>query len=359
MADGWVASDATSHTLKNEPFSPTSLVSVAIAVDDREKFDEEYRSIVQEKSEEHEIPLERPVIKNDVINKFVSEWEKESVRKDIVETLLIEIETISNVHFTETTLGKKGDKVIPAYLTNPEERKLLSPRRLRDQISPYYNLVSIWDYFERIDEHFQHRNVMVDDFDGKESLLWQEIGKKSNKLKVVPKGDRIYPLLSLADLTMEYIKQEVDDWSDSEIFNHLTEVAPGDAAYVKSHSLDAESELEKIAPVSKKPADTQLHYPHPVIFIDSGSSGQKDIKSLDVYDILCEYVYEQEGCLKFIDERADRDYMRSGDVIVCADDKDKKKYEKYNKLNDQKAIEVKSINSAMHEYLDLDEDESQ
>lgn len=352
MTDGWVASDATSHVLTDKSFTPTSLVSVAIAVDNRDEFDNEYRSIVREKCKEYGIPFERPVIKDDIINKYVAEWERTKARRDIVETLLLEIDTLSNVHFTETTLGEKGDEVVPAYLTEPEERRLMAPRELRDKISPYYNLVSIWDYFNRIDEHFQHRNVMVDDFDGMESLLWREIGQKSNKFRVVPKGDRIYPLLSLADLTMEYIKQEVDNWSDDKIFEHLTKVAPGEEAYVKSHSLDSTEELQTMAPLSNKPADTEVHYPHPVIFIDTGEWHQKEVKTLDVYDVLCEYANKKGGCLKFLDERTDREYMKKNDIIVCIDEGGTEQYERYSELNDHRSVEIKSVREAMDDFLE-------
>lgn len=346
-----MASDATSHVLTDEPFTPTSLVSVAIAVDDRNEFDSRYRSIVGEKCRKFGIPFERPVIKNTVINKYVAEWEREEARRDIVETLLLEVDALSNVHFTETTLGERGDEVIPAYHTEPGERRLMSPRELRDQIAPYYNLVSIWDYFERIDEEFQHRNVMIDDFDGKESHLWREIGRKSNEFRVVPKGDRIYPLLSLADLTMEYIKQEVDNWSDDEIFRHLTEVAPGDEAYVKSYSLDSTDELQKMAPLSNRPADTAVHYPHPVVFVDTGQWHQKEVTSLDVYDVLCEYASRQDGCLKFIDERTDREYMEESDLIVCVDEDDTGQYERYSALNDHRSVETRSAREAMGDLL--------
>lgn len=351
MTDGWVASDATSYVLTDEPFTPTSLLSVAIAVDDRDEFEARYRSIVREKCTEFDVPFERPVIKDGVINKYVAEWERGEARQDIVETLLRETESLSNVHFTETTLGQEGDEVVPAYSAEPEERRLVSPRELRDQISPYYNLVSIWNYFDRVEEQLQHRNVMVDDFDGQESQLWRTIGGKSSELRVVPKGDRIYPLLSLADLTMEYVKQEVDDWTADEIFQHLTEVMPGDGVHVESCSLDSTTELEQMAPRSTVPADTEVHYPHPIVFVDTGQWHQEEVRTLDVYDVLCEYASRQGGCLKFIDERTGRDYMEESDVIVCVDEADTEQYERYSALNDHRSVETKSAREAMGNLL--------
>jgi len=352
MSSGWVASDATRHVLSDSTFSPTSLVSVAVAVDDRADFDSDYREIIGEKCQKYGIPLERPVIKDDAINKHVAEWESETARRELVEDLL-QIDTLSNIHFTETTLGEPGDKVIPAYQTDPDEKRLIGPHQLRDEIFPYYNLVSIWDYFDRIDDVFKYRNVLVDDFDGKESFLWRYIGEESDEFRVIPKGDRIYPLLSLADLTMEYIKQEVDDWSDDEILDHLVEVTPGDSAYVKSYSIDEAKKLQQMAPLSKKPADTQMHYPHPTIFIHTGDNWhKKEVKALDVYDVMCEYAYRNKGCVKFFDERQDRDYMSQGDIIVCLEENSKQEYERYNNLNHKRAIDILSVNEAMKRFLD-------
>ena len=350
MTSGWVASDATSHVLEDANFRPTSLVSVAVAVDDRDEFDSKYREIVREKCESYGIPLERPVIKDSAVNKHVAEWERKDARRDIVEELL-QINTLSNVHFTETTLGEPGDEVIPAYQTDPEEKRLISPGELRNEISPYYNLVSIWDYFDRIDDRFQHRNVMIDDFNGKESFLWRYIGEKSNSLQVVPKGDRIYPLLSLADLTMEYIKQEVNDWSDNKILDHLVDVTPGDSAYVKSYSIDESERLQQMAPLSTKPADTQMHYPHPTIYIET-EWHQKEVKALDLYEIICEYAYQNGGCVKFFDERQDRDHLRENDIIVCIDGEKKEKHSRYNRLNNTRAAEVLTAENAVDKFLD-------
>lgn len=350
MSDGWVASDATSHTLEEKPFSPTSLVSVAVSVEDREEFNTKYREIVSDKCSEYDIPVERPVIKDSAINKHVSEWEREDARKDIVESLL-QIDTIANIHFTETTLGGKGDETLPAYQAEPDKTRVITPGELRNEISPYYNLISIWDYFDRIDDVFKYRNVMVDDFDGKDSFIWRYIGSNSNELHVIPKGDRIYPLLSIADLTMEYVKQEVSDWSDDEILNHLVEVTPGDSAFVKAFSIDSTDKLHKMAPLSTRSANTQVHYPHPMIFFDTGDHWhKKEVEALDLYEIACEYASQETGAVKFIDERADRDVFREGDIIICMDESRSKKYKRYSNLNSNRAVDVLTSEDAMEEF---------
>ncbi|MEZ3143775.1 hypothetical protein [Halobaculum sp. MBLA0143] len=347
MGSSWVASDATSHTLDDKPFSPTSIVSVAVAVEDREEFGSEYREIVSSVCDEYDIPYERPVIKNGEINTHIGEWSRRAVRKELVEDLL-GIGVLKNVHVTETTLGQPGDQVVPIFQTDDSSRRLASPQEVRDKIQPYYNLVSIWDYFEEIDKRFQHRNVLVDDFSGNDSLVWRKVGEESDQLNVVPKGDRVYPLLSLADLTMEYVKQQVDDWSDDEILNLLVEVTPDDSAFVQANSLDTVEDLRKMVPLSEKPADTEAHYPHPIVFIHAGGWHRREVESLDFYDLACEWACEQDGCVKFLNKENDREYMKGGDLIVDVDKTGDINH--YSEFNHERQVEILKLEEAMERF---------
>lgn len=348
MTSGWVASDATSHVLEDQPFNPTSLVSVAVAVENRDEFDSSYRRIVSSVCEENDIPFERPVIKNREINTHLGEWERRDVRKELVEELL-EIDTLKNIHFTETTLGQPGDQVVPIFQTDDDAHRLASPQEVREKVEPYYNLVSIWNYFNEIENRFQQQNVLIDDFSGEDSLVWRAVGSESNKLSVVPKGDRIYPLLSLADFTMEYVKQQVNNWSDDDILDLLVDVTPGDSAFVKTNSLDKHSDLKRMVPLSEKPADTESYYPHPIVFLQSGGWHKREVESLDLYDLACEFACQEGGCVKFLDERNDRDYFAEGDMIVCMDESED--LGRYNSLNHEREVEVISPKDAMDMFL--------
>ena len=252
---------------------------------------------------------------------------------------LFELDTIANIHFTETTFGQEGDSVVPAY-TETDNPDVLGPHNLRDKINSYYNLVPVWDYLRvHGGKPFAHQNVMVDDFGGKESDIWLFVGEQSEQLKVIPKGDHVYPLLSLADLTMKYVKQEVPEWNEDAIQDHLEEVTPKDSAFVKARSIDSKEDLKKMAPRSRNPAKTQLHYPHPIVLIDRGRFDQNRVELMNIYDVICEFVREKDGCVKFFVESQDLSQITANDYLVCLD-KGSKYYQKYSGLKKNISFEV-------------------
>lgn len=337
-SDPWVASDASTHTLNSRRYKPTSLVGVAIAVDSLAVSNENYNEIVYEKCLEYGIDHRRVATKTDDLSKRSPEWNLNAVVRDIVESLF-ELDTIANIHFTETTFGQEGDSVIPAF-TETDSPDVLGPRNLRDKINPYYNLVPVWDYLRLHGEKpFAHHNVMVDDFGGKESDIWLFVGEESDQLNVIPKGDNVYPLLSLADLTMKYVKQEVPEWNEDAIQDHLEEVTPKDSAFVKARSIDSDDDLQKMAPRSRTPAKTHLHYPHPIVLLDRGKFDQERVELMSIYDTICEFVREREGCLKFFVESQDLSQMTADDYLVSLD-KSSKHYQKYNGLGDNVSFNV-------------------
>lgn len=336
--DPWVASDASTHTLHSRKYKPTSLVGVAIAVDSLDEFNRQYTQIISEKNDKYNIDRRRIATKTDDLNKQSAEWILDDAVRDIVESLF-ELDVIANIHFTETTFGQEDDVVVPAYLET-DSPKVLGPDNLRDKINSYYNIVPVWDYLRvHGDKPFAHHNVMVDDFGGKESEIWRYVGRKSDQLKVIPKGDHVYPLLSLADLTMKYVKQEVPEWNEDAIQNHLEDVTPKNSAFVEARSIDTREDLEQMAPKSRNPAKTSLHYPHPIVLIDRGQFDQDRVELMKIYDVICEYVRAADGCVKFFVESQDLAQMTEEDYLVCLD-QGSKYYNKYNNLENNISFDV-------------------
>jgi hypothetical protein len=329
--DPWVASDSSTHAVKKSNYDPISLVSVALAVDDLSRFNSKYNSVISKKCAEYGIGLHRPVIKSHDINRFSPEWAREDALSDIVESLL-QIDTIANVHFTETTLGEENDPTIPAYHAE-DTPDVLGPNEVRRKVEPYYNLVPVWDYLRSFgDAPFGYHNVLVDDFGGKESDIWHTIGKEVDELRVAPKGDQIYPLLSMTDLIMSYIAQEVSEWDEDTIHNHLEEITPKKSAFAAAQSIDSKEDLQKIVPRSHHPAKTEIHYAHPVIYIEKGSRNKDRIQTTRAFDLLCDYANTHQGCVKFFNEDQDLKYMTSDDYMVSFD-ADADMYKKYNGIS--------------------------
>jgi hypothetical protein len=308
---------------------------LAIAVDDREEFNTKYRSVIEEKAQKYGFSPKRPVLKTHTIRDNASEWEYDKILSDFVEELL-QIENIENIHSIITTIT---NQMVKTYDESRGPHELLSRDQLHGELTNYYHLIAVWDYLEEYrDAPWGTADVLLDDFEGKDNYPWRRTGKISDELHVIPRGDYTYPLLSLADLTMDYIKENVDEWTEEEIKNVLIEVTPGDSAFVNVKGMHTPEEVEDLVPTAKRNIKRSKHYPHPIVFIDRGRVGKEELMEFDIYHVISEFVYENSGCMKFFSETEDGSVVQKDDYIVCLDESDTSKYEKYEEYNNSANI---------------------
>jgi hypothetical protein len=193
---------------------------------------------------------------------------------------------------------------------------------------------------------------MTDDFSGKISPAWLEVGERAEKLKIIPKGDETYPLLSMADILMEYIKQEVDDWDEKEIYEHLRQYTPDKSGWVDSDGIQTDKELKRIAPAYRTTINTAPYYPSPTLYLDTGGKFSSDVvTSLDFYDYALGFARKHGGCVKFFDENQDRDYITGNDYLICLDG-DGAQYSYFQDMNATRVPEVLSLNEATELFQD-------
>lgn len=329
------------------------MAAVAVAVDDIEKFNEEYFEIIKEKSTEYGIQTQHPLIKDEDITRWVTDWEREDARQDIV-TELLSIETIREIQFVETSLPPMW---ITIFGDNEEDKTRLDSQEFMNKyLEKYYNIIAVWEYLRKKKirpEHLPHRNwpihknVLTDDFGGHISEAWLDVGELANEIRVIPHGDKTYPLLSLADLIMDMVKQQVDEWDEQEIYEFLKEVTPEDSAYVDSRAIDHGADLEKMVPHTTDSIRTILHYPSPRIYIETGDSlNSKKTKSLDIFDHACKFAQANKGSVKFFNEPHDRDFISKEDYLIVLDD-DIEGIHHYEELNDRKSVTIMDRTEAM------------
>jgi hypothetical protein len=343
LTGGWVASDATIYSLKDERPDWLSLVSVAIAVDDLVEFDEKYTEIIEEKSEEHNINCRHPIIKNSDINQWTSDWNRKEVREDIV-TSLLQISNISNIQIVETSLHSEWVTIFKDKENKKKQRR--SEKFISEDLQPYYNLISIWEYLRKAgDRPDTHKNVLTDDFSGKVSPAWIQTGKMSDDLRIIPKGDQTYPLLSLSDLTLELVKQEVDNWHEKDIYEYLRGVTPDDSAYIDSDAIDEKRDLKLIAPNRVHNINTVKHYPSPTYYVDTDGVGKNTLRSTEFYNHILRLAWTKDGCVKLFQENQDREYMSSEDTLICMKNSTSK-YSYLTELNDNQAPTLLNVNEA-------------
>lgn len=345
--NGWVASDATKYKFHDERPNWISLAAVAVAVDDIEQFNEEYFEIIERKSEEYGIQTQHPIIKDEDITRWVKDWERSEARRDIV-TELFAIDTLREIQFVETSLSPRWVTIFEDH--EDSKRRIDSQEFMNNYLEKYYNVIAIWEYLRKKKTRPQHlpypdwpihKNVMTDDFGGQISDAWLDVGGLAEQIKVIPQGDQTYPLLSLADLTMDMVKQQVDNWHDQEIYELLKEITPEESAYVDSKAIDHGEDLEKMVPHTTDSIRSIQHYPRPRIYLDNGNAFKaKKVKSLDFFDKACKYAQENGGCVKFFNESHDRDFMSSSDFLIALDDSKLSTLRDYEEMNDKKSVTV-------------------
>lgn len=341
----WVGSDATFHEFEDNGFRNKSEIALAVAVDDRSEFNTRYRSVIEEKAEDYGFSPKRPVLKTHAIRSNASEWQYDEILSDFVETLL-NIENILNLHVTITTIT---NQMVESYSEGGGPRERLARADLHNEITNYYHLISVWDYLEEYrDAPWGTDNVLLDDFEGKDNYPWRRTGKISGNLHVIPRGDHTYPLLSLADLTMDYIKDRVDEWTESEIEDTLIDATPDDSAFVNTKGIHTPNELEDITPINRRNINRSKHYPHPIVFVSRGGIDKEELPNYDIYHEISEYVYENSGCMKFFNPDQDKEVISSDDYLVCLDKKDRSNYSKYDIYNNSGDV-VLSVEEAFDE----------
>ncbi|MWV38762.1 hypothetical protein [Natrialba sp. INN-245] len=356
-SSGWVASDSTKYKFHDQRPNWISLASVAIAVDDICEFNSSYEAIIEDKKSEYGIRTQHPIIKDEDITRWVPDWERAEARRDIV-TELLSIEYIRDIQFVETSLDPMW---VTVFEDNEDDKRRMNSQEFMNSIlEKYYNIIAIWEYLRR--EHVRpedwpshdwpvHKNILTDDFGGNVSPAWLEIGSMADDIKVVPQGDRTYPLLSLADLTMDMVKQHVPEWHEKQIYEFLKRITPENSAYVDSVALDSNPPLSKVIPHTKDSVRTLIHYPTPTTYIYSGSVGNKKAKSLDIYEHACRFAMENNGCVKFFNESHDRDFMSDEDLLISLNEHAGNLRE-YEDLNDDKSVTVLNREEAKELFHD-------
>lgn len=344
-----MASDATKYSLKDRRPDWVSLVSVAVAVKDIKKFNSAYGKTVRQYMQDYDIRRRYPILKSDDIARWADDWVIEDVLRDMVEDLL-RIETLDTIQITETSLHSRWVDVFSD--DGNSQKTVRSEDFINKYLEPYYNIISVWEYLRKAGTRPRtHRKVLTDDFSGHISPAWLSVGSKAEELRIVPKGDETYALLSMADLLMEYIKQEVDTWGEKEIYEHLKERTHEKGGWIDSDAIDTDEELRMIAPHKHTHINTARYYPSPTIYIDSGSLKSKVVRSLDFYDYALAYARKFDGSVKFLNESQDRDYITSQDYVICLDG-NCSDYHYLEDLNSVRVPEVIDMDGALSLFED-------
>ncbi|UVE50620.1 hypothetical protein KU306_01595 [Haloferax larsenii] len=334
--NGWVASDSLVVRFDSKRPGGASLLSVAVAVDDIDDFDNSYFELMDDMKDKYRIRTPSTVVKNKDINRWVADWKVEDARVDIA-TSLLDIPSVETIQITETYFEPMW---VDIYKDDDHSHERINAQDLlTGKLASYYNLVSIWKYVNKSGRRptDTRKNILTDDFTGKYNRMWSELGEASNHLNIVPNGDQTYPLLSAADILMGYLEQEVYPLFEKNIYEHLREYYNEQSdsdAWIDSDSVNAGSdyEFERMIPLRDEGIRRAQHYPKPTIYIDRGNVGRKELESLDVMKYACQYAQENRGCVKAFDQTEDKYFISEGDIIVLLEGADPE-LKRYSELN--------------------------
>lgn len=332
--EGIVASDATDNDFHDDHPNGFSIISVAIAVEDRDSFNQSYFEIVGRKISEYGMKIPTPIIKDKYINRYVPLWQQEEARKDIVLELLA-IDSLDTIYVTETYLQPRW---IELYRDDSSAyRRETSMDFVEDILFQYYDIISLWRYLDRYEgSESAYCNVITDDFSGQVCKAYEELGERCDNFDVVPHGDRTYPVLSMADLVTGLLKQEVYPLRKDEIQEYIEDDTP---AYVQTESIH-DDHLEYIVPHKTDSCRTDLLRPDPTLYLHRGQELSKDrLYSTDLFSYACAYAQQEGGCVKLLEESNDRHHFTGDDVLICLDDAGKE-YRDYEELNSKNAVKV-------------------
>ncbi len=343
-AEGVVASDATKNEFHNQHPNGFSAISVAIAIENQNEFNEAYFDIIKDKIDEYGIKSSTPIIKDKLINRYVPLWKQEEARKDIVLNLL-SIDSLDTIYVTETYFQPFW---IELYEEEDNEfRREISHDFVEDILFQYYDIISIWKYFERYsNSNSAYTKVLTDDFSGHVCRAYDQVGEYCDTFDAIPYGDVTYPALSMADLVTGLLKQEVYPLRREEIQEYIQDDTP---AYVETESVHKD-DLNEIVPHKTDNVRTDLLRPDPTIHFHTGKETSKDkLKTLDLFSYACLYAQQNSGCVKLFDEPNDRHHFSGDDLIICLDNSSDS-FADYEELNSKYSAQVLDRTEAL-EYL--------
>jgi len=345
-SEGVIASDATKNDFHDQHPNGFSAISVAIAIENQEEFNNKYFEIVREKINKYGIKSPIPIIKDKLINRYVSLWKQEKAREDIVLDLL-SIDALDTIYVTETYFQ-------PFWVELYEEeenafRREISHDFVENILFQYYDIISIWKYFERYSgSGSAYTKVLTDDFSGHVCRAYEDVGNYCDRFNAIPYGDITYPALSMADLVTGLLKQEVYPMRREDIQKYIQDDTP---AYVETESVHKD-DLDKIVPHRTDDVRTDLLRPDPTVHFHTGKNISKErLQSLDVFNYGCLYAQQNSGCTKLFDESNDRHHFSGDDLIICLDNSSDS-FTDYEELNSKYSAQVLNRKEALRYLTD-------
>lgn len=190
----------------------------------------------------------------------------------------------------------------------------------------YFPIVTLWRHREE-NQVPVSRDALVDNVTGRITDCWKEVGNDFN-LRLVPSGDETYPSLSTADILANKLRNQLPEKRSFKAYEGIAyrwlknNADEGNEPYIVSCSVN-EEHATNIVPRYRYNIHSELHYPHPVVFIqdDVLSDAERPVlRSTGLYSTTKRYAYRNNGCVARLDINEWPYAVQSGDVLVHTSD---------------------------------------
>lgn len=290
------------------------LIGVATVFEKYGDFRKLYFDVIEDSQRKFDIEFNKTIIKsNDIIKKSPTFLVKE-VTNYIVENLL-QSDSISFVTITNTHINKS--------ITYPwdKKKKISGIEFLQKELSQYYPIIPVWRYFGRESQNDLAKLVILDGINGKITQAWADIGKKAEKIYIVPYGDWTHPAISFCDLLSYYVKRNVNKVNQQEMQELLIKKTIDKekiyTSFVSDHLIDR---IKPKYPHSIKP---YIHYLHPLFLIYSKQRKRQIPSEIfdesELFNISHQLAELHGGSSFYMDLKNDFPILRKGDVLICTD----------------------------------------
>lgn len=343
----FVAVDASKH----QSDAGVYLVGVALEIEDGSAFDEYYFEQVGEFSDEYDFESGNDIIKSSDVQNRVPSFHITDAVDDII-SRLANNPAIRNIHITigwydeSVTIGKGGDEITGIRYTD-------------DFLSQFFPVVTLWDYHRNTaDWDTAPTEAWLDNIQGKITKAWKYVGNQF-ELSIVPHGDSTYPSLSTADVIANNLARTLPkDKEYSELASAAHGTLTGEYIDRSGPRVNAESVCENhehadhIIPTHRYSIQSELHFPHPVMFLydDIFSSFDREVlPQTDFHAYARKWAQENAGCVVKMEPHRLPSVVRSGDHIVYTSGTETEVPNLLKDLNPSKSIHLLSSDDFLEE----------
>ncbi|NHX41325.1 MULTISPECIES: hypothetical protein [Haloarcula] len=343
----FVAVDASKHQGEDGVY----LVGVALEITSGSDFDNHYFEQVDEFTDKYDIELGHNIIKSEDLQNRVPSFKITEAVNDIIAGLANN-PAIRNMHISigwyddDVTVGENGKEISGIRYTD-------------DYLSQFFPIITLWDFHRNTADWDDFpEEAWLDNVQGKITKAWKYVGNEFD-LNIVPHGDSTYPSLSTADIISNNLARTLPKHKD---YQELPSAAHGtitgeylddSGPRVNAESVnETHEDADHIVPTHRYSIQSELHFPHPVMFIYDDvftDFGRKVLPQTDFHAYARKWAQDNAGCVVKMEPHRLPSVVRSGDHIVYTRGTDTDVPELLRDLNPSKDIHILNTDDFLEE----------